>query len=72
MPDSAFCLLSVSIVNRSGNHYETVRNIKGVSIDRFKQVEVANKVITSQTKLHVYCNHGFKLHTQGSFVCIFR
>ena len=29
------------------------------------------KRITSQTKLHLYCKHGFWLHTEESFVCIF-
>ena len=44
MPDNAFCLLSVNIVNSPRNHYETVRNIKVVSTDSFKQLEVASKV----------------------------
>ena len=26
----------------------------------------------SQTKLHVYCKHGFGLHPRGNFICIFR
>ena len=34
----------VIIVNRSRNGYETVGNIKVVSVDSFKQLEVANKV----------------------------
>ena len=29
------------------------------------------KSLTSQTKLHVYCKHGFGFHTRGSFVCMF-
>ena len=29
------------------------------------------KSITSQSKLHVYCKHGFGLYTRGSFICIF-
>ena len=49
-----FCL---NIVNRPRNGYETVDNIKVVSTDSLKQLEVANKVDTSQTKLHVYCKH---------------
>ena len=34
----------VIIVNRPRNGYETVGNIKVVSVDSFKQLEVANKV----------------------------
>ena len=37
-------MLSKTIVNRLRNGYETVGNIKVVSIDSFKQLEVANKV----------------------------
>ena len=33
-----------TIVNRPMNGYETVRNIKVVSTDSFKQLEVVNKV----------------------------
>ena len=29
------------------------------------------KLISSQTKLHVYCKDDFGLHAQGSIVCIF-
>ena len=59
-------------VNKTRNDYETVNNIKVVSIDSSKQLEVANKVNMSQTKLHAYRKHGCCLHTQGNFVCIFR
>ena len=37
-------LINYDIINRSNNGYETVGNIKVVSIDSFKQLEVANKV----------------------------
>lgn len=37
-------LTSLAIVNRSRNGYETVGNVKVVSIDTFKQLEVVNKV----------------------------
>ena len=59
-------------VNKTRNDFETVNNIKVVSIDSSKQLEVANKVNMSQTKLHAYRKHGCCLHTQGNFVCIFR
>ena len=55
------------IAIRSRNDYETVSNINVVSIDSFKQLEVAIKSITSQTKLHVYCKYDFGLHTLGSY-----
>ena len=55
------------IAIRSRNDYETVSNINVVCIDSFKQLEVAVKSITSQTKLHVYCKHDFELHTLGSY-----
>ena len=42
--------MSGSKVNRSENGYETVGNIKVVSIDSFKQLEVVNNVnyVTSE------------------------
>ena len=48
-------ILNVSIVTRPRNGFETVNNIKVVSINSFKQLEVANKVDTSKPKLCVYC-----------------
>ena len=33
-----------------------------------KQLKVANKTDTSQTKLHVNCKHGFGLGTRRNFV----
>ena len=53
-----------NIVNRPRNGFETVSNIKVTSVHNFKQHDVANKANTSQTKLHVYCKHGFELHTR--------
>ena len=55
------------IAIRSRNDYETVSNINVVSTDSFKQLEVAVKSITSQTKLHVYCKYDFGLHALGSY-----
>ena len=42
-PSRKISLCSI-IVNRQSNGYETVGNIKVVSTDNFKQLEVANKV----------------------------
>ena len=61
-----FIIFYIIIVNRPRNGYETVTNIKVVSVDSFKQLEVANKVTMSQTKQHVYCKLGFRLHTKVS------
>ena len=36
--------LSVTIVNRLRNGYETLGNIRVIYIDSFKQLEAANKV----------------------------
>ena len=64
MLESAFCLLSVNIVNSPRNHYETVRNIKVVSIDSFKQLEVARKV-DYVTNMSSGCRH-----EEASFVSL--
>ena len=55
-------ILASIIVNRPRNGYETVGNIKVASTGSLDQLEVANKLIKSQTKLHVYYKHGFGLH----------
>lgn len=55
------CLFSPTIVDRPSNDYETVGNIKVVSVDSFKQLEVSKKVDYA-TKLPVL--------TQGSFYFI--
>ena len=65
-------LLSGSKVNRPEIGYEIVGNIKVVSIDSFTQVEVVNNVNYVTSEVHVYYKHGFRLHTQVNFVCIFR
>lgn len=54
-------LFSPTIVDRPSNDYETVGNIKVVSADSFKQLEVSKKVDYA-TKLPVL--------TQGSFYFI--
>ena len=59
---------NVIIVNRPRNSYGTIGNITVVSVDNFKQREVANK---ADFVLHVYCIHGFRLHTEvASFVSL--
>ena len=46
-------------------------NIKIVSFDSFKQLEVALTSFTSQTKLHVYYIHGFGCtDEEASFVSL--
>ena len=50
------------IVNRPRNGYETVGNIKLASVNSFKQLKVAKKLIMPQTKPHLYCKDGFGLH----------
>ena len=61
---SLFVIIKSFIVNRPRNGYETVGDNRAVSIDSFKQPEVANKVDYVTSKLHVYCKHGFELHTR--------
>ena len=53
----------VIIVNRPRNSYGTVGNITVAFVDNFN-VGLQIKPILSQTKLHVYCIHGFGLHTE--------
>ena len=54
----------MNIVNSPRNHYETVRNIKIVSIDSFKQLEVARKV-DYVTNMSSGCRH-----EEASFVSL--
>ena len=44
-----------TVVNKLRNGYETVSN-------NLNNLRSHVKSITSQTKLHVYCKHGFGLH----------
>ena len=57
------CYSHVSIINRLRNGYETASNIKVVSINSFRQLEVTIKSVTSQSKVHVCFKHGF-----GSYI----
>ena len=65
-------LLFCQTIGGIRNGYETVGNIKVFSMDSFQQLEVANKVDTSQTKLHVYCkvNMASGKHEDASFVSL--
>ena len=62
----------VIIVTRPRNGYETVGDTKVVSIDSLNNLRSQIRSTASQTKQHVYCKHGFGLHTRGSVVCMFR
>ena len=65
-------LLFCQTIGGIRNGYETVGNIKVFSIDSFQQLDVANKVDTSQTKLHVYCkvNMASGKHEEASLVSL--
>ena len=58
-------IYSLVMVNRLWNGYETVGNIRKISLIPLNNLRSQIKSITSETKLHVYCKYGFGLHTRG-------
>ena len=57
--------LSRTTVTKPRNGYETVSNIKVVSIESFKQLMSQMKPITLQTMLDVYYKHDFRLQEEA-------
>lgn len=65
-------IYSLVMVNRAWNGYESVGNIKEVSLIALNILRSHIMLITPEAKLHVSRKYYFGLHIRGSFACIFK